>query len=91
MRVLKPSGLFVLSCKDHVRSDKQIEVVGWHRSILEGLELILVDRREVETPGFGFGANREKRFPEELLMFVKDGPNRILSVAELHELADRAS
>ncbi|MDQ3661445.1 MAG: hypothetical protein M3454_10375 [Actinomycetota bacterium] len=84
MRVLKPGGLFVLNCKDHIRARKRVEVVDWHVAALERLGLVLKDRREVESSGYGFGANRDARLPEEVLYFVKD---RSLSVEELHRLA----
>jgi len=86
-RVLRPGGMFVLNIKDHIRAGERIEVVSWHQSVLKSLGLILKHRREIDTPGFRRGANRDARFPEEVLVFLKDDPNRVLTVEELHALA----
>jgi hypothetical protein len=69
-RVLKPSGIFILNVKDHIRAKKRVRVTSWHFNTLTALGLDLVRIQTIETPHFKFGENRQ-RCPEKLLAFRK--------------------
>jgi SAM-dependent methyltransferase len=68
-RVLEPNGLFVLNLKDHIRAGERQHVTNWHYGALLSLGFEMVDVRRVATPHFKFGANRDARLPERLLVF----------------------
>ena len=74
LRVLRPGGLFVLNIKDHVRGGKLQRVPEWHVQTLQALGARLYQARPIETPGMGFGANRDARAEFELVVtFLVDG------------------
>lgn len=74
LRVLRPGGLFVLNIKDHVRGGKLQRVPEWHVQTLQALGARLYQARPVETPGMGFGSNRDARAEFELVVtFLVDG------------------
>lgn len=61
VRVLRPSGVFILNCSDHIR-DKEVQPVSaWHCGVLERLGLTCFARRDVETRRMRFGQNYEAR------------------------------
>ena len=59
--LLRWDGRLVVDLRDHVRSGERQLVVDWHFETLISLDFRLVGYSTVETPGMGFGANREKR------------------------------
>ena len=74
LRVLRSGGLFVLNIKDHVRGGKLQRVPEWHVQTLQALGARLYSARPIETPGMGFGANRDARAEFELVVtFLVDG------------------
>ncbi len=69
---LRKGGYFILNSKDHVRKGEVQPVTAWHSSFLtKGLGMRLVSQALVETPHYRFGANREARCPEQVLVFQK--------------------
>jgi SAM-dependent methyltransferase len=76
-RVLKPGGLFILNCKDHVRGGKVQHVTRFHWQVLRrgfdtGLRTKAV--RKVVTPGMRFGQNGSVRVGHEWVIAMrKDG------------------
>lgn len=71
-RVLVPQGLFILNIKDFIRRGKTIPVSRFHKLLVMLMGFDLVDERRVETPGFGFGANRNLRVGyENVFVFRK--------------------
>ena len=69
--ILAPGGLFVLNIKDHIRDGERQYVSGWHvRVLCDMFELLY--HVEVNTPGYGYGANRELRCPEYIYVFRKE-------------------
>lgn len=71
-RVLKPGGLFVLNCKDHVRKGEVQRVTLWHWHFLsQGLGYQTAAVRKVRTPGMGFGANGSARVPHEWVIAMR--------------------
>lgn len=51
VRVLAPGGLFILNIKDHSRNGVLQGVPDWHVKTLEGLGLVLLERKEVPLRG----------------------------------------
>lgn len=61
---------FVVNMKDHVRGKKMVPVTRWHIDTLEAQGWRLVQDTPVETPGMGFGQNRDARAEyEHVLLF----------------------
>ena len=60
-QLLRFDGRLVVDLRDHIRSGVRQPVVDWHFETLISLDFRLVGYKTVETPGMGFGANREKR------------------------------
>lgn len=58
------TGWFVLNCKDHVRKGEVQPVTAWHLDCLGAMGWSLQDISMVETPGMGFGQNRDLRAEE---------------------------
>lgn len=73
VEVLRPGGRFVLNTKDHPRGFERQRVTDWHIDTLVDLGLVVIDRTEVETPHFRFGANADARYPEELVVLELAG------------------
>ena len=65
IRVLRPGGVFILNCKDHVRGGVLQHVTQWHAAELERQGLVMDRFVPVRTPGMRFGANREARVNHE--------------------------
>lgn len=65
VRVLRPNGLFLLNCSDHIREGKQMRVSAFHCSVLNGLDLECIARRDIPTKRMRFGSNRELRVNHE--------------------------
>lgn len=68
VRVLRPGGRLVLNVKDHDRARHRQRVVDWWSSTVAASGLHLVARLEVESRGMRYGANRDSRWPEELVV-----------------------
>lgn len=69
-RVLRPSGVFILNIKDHIRRGEVEPVMAWHVNALAALGFVL-DRsrsRRIETPGQRHGANRSARIDHEFVL-----------------------
>lgn len=60
-RVLKPSGVFVLNFKNHIRAGKEVDVFSWHIKTLLEIGFGLIEVRHVECSGNGFGQNGQAR------------------------------
>ena len=72
-RVLRPGGVFVLNCKDHVRAGVVQEVTAWHVATLEGLGFMLEDSVQVACPGMRYGKNHGARVEYEwVIKMVKE-------------------
>lgn len=69
------AGWFILNCKDHVRSGVVQEVTLWHVECLAAMGWELINMEIVDTPGMGFGANREKRAEEWVALLKYDRPS----------------
>lgn len=71
-RVLAKGGTMIVNVSNHIRQGKIIDVVSWHKNIISGLGLRLVDEILVDTPRMGFGRNGNMRVPaESILVFQK--------------------
>ncbi len=69
--VLRPGGLFVLNCCDHVRDGLVQPVTAWHCWALGALGLDYVESRSVPTRKLRQGANGELREQEQVHVFRK--------------------
>lgn len=65
IRVLKPGGLFVLNCSDHIRRGKIMPVTAWHVSHLTTMGIEWGYRVEVPTPRMRYGQNAHLRVGHE--------------------------
>lgn len=66
-RVLAPGGRFVLNVKNHWRDWTLQRVFEWHLTHLLQNGFTLESLDVIETPGMGFGENRDAREPFEFL------------------------
>lgn len=72
IRVLKPGGLFILNCKDHVRQGVVQRVTLWHWQLFRySADFETVAVRKVRTPGMGFGANGSARVGHEWVIALR--------------------
>jgi tRNA G10 N-methylase Trm11 len=71
--LLKPGGLFVLNCKDHVRKLSVVKVTAWHtQTLLElGMDLIAADK--VFAPGLRHGDTGGERVDYEWVKVFRKG------------------
>lgn len=67
-RVLRPDGLMVVDVKNFMRAKVEVDVIGLHRAILEGLGFEMVAEQQVAAPGLRNGANRERTKAHTLLV-----------------------
>lgn len=72
VRVLVPGGRFLLNVKDHVRNGHVQHVTDWHVETIRALGLTVTHRTEVATPSYGFGANSDRRCPEQVVALTRD-------------------
>jgi len=72
MRVLKPSGLFVVNVSNHIRKGTIQRVVEWHLEALLQLGLLLQAVEPVATPRMRLGANASVRVGCEHLIVVRN-------------------
>lgn len=63
--LVRPGGLFVLNCKDHVRGGEIMRVTDWHTQTLMGFGWELEGVQKIETPGMRDGANSDVRVDYE--------------------------
>ena len=63
--VLKPRGLFLLNCKNHIRRGKVIDVCSWHTNYLISLGYALLAEEKVYQSGNRQGANGKLRVDYE--------------------------
>lgn len=69
-RVLRPGGVLILNCKDHVRKGARVRVTLWHMFCLQGLGFRIVDYVRIPTPSMKYGQNSEARRPyESVILF----------------------
>lgn len=78
-RVLKPNGVFVLNCKDHVRRGTRQFVTDWHVGCLESLGLAVTSRSKVPSRGLRMGRSSARRVDFEEVVVLRrprptDGP-----------------
>jgi SAM-dependent methyltransferase len=72
VRVLAPSGVFLLNVKDHIRRGARQHVAGWHVTTLCRLGLTLLEHHDVVTAQLRQGENASLRFTEQVYVFTKD-------------------
>lgn len=69
-RVLRPSGLFLLNVKDHMRGGERVHVTRWHRQTCVQLGFEVVRTRRLTLRGMRMGANRD-RVPFETVFAMR--------------------
>ena len=70
-KVLKDDGFFILNIKNHIRKGQEIDVFGWHLSILFELGFILIQLETLNLKGNGFGQNAKIRTGFEYVAKLK--------------------
>lgn len=68
LRTLRDGGWFVLNVKNHIRAGVEVDVVGWHRTVLSVLGVEWLEEVMVPGKGMGYGANGEVRVGGEIVM-----------------------
>lgn len=71
IKVLEPSGIFVLNIKDHIRKDEVMRVADWHIATLTALGLKLERMEKVWATGNRQGQNGEKRVDHEWVITLR--------------------
>ena len=72
-RVLRPGGLFLLNCSDHIRKGEVQEVTQWHIDCIKELDFKVQHIVPVETKRQKQGANGDKRVDtESVAVFLKE-------------------
>ena len=69
--VLKPGGVFVLNCKDHVRKGVVQQVTDWHIETLMTLGLEMVESYLIEAKGNRQGENGDVRVGHETVTVLR--------------------
>lgn len=73
--VLRPGGLLLLNVKNHVRSQRGVEVVQrvveFHLNSWLRLSYTIEEARPIETRGLAYGANSDVRTPHELIIALR--------------------
>ncbi len=70
--LVRPGGLFVLNCKDHIRDHQVQAVTAWHTQTLHQFGWDLIAHEKIESPGLRDGANSDVRVPYEWIkVFMK--------------------
>jgi tRNA G10 N-methylase Trm11 len=72
VRVLRPKGLFILNCKDHIRAGKRQYVCRWHLATLRSLGVTRIESLQVGTPSMRAGANGDLRLTEMVYALRKN-------------------
>lgn len=70
LRVLRPSGLFVVNISNHIRKGYEVPVVEWHMQTLLELGLYIEHVDAVETPRMRRGENHELRVTHEHILVL---------------------
>jgi SAM-dependent methyltransferase len=73
IRCLKPGGLFLLNCSDHIRNKKVVKVTVWHEKTLQRLGLVHVRTVQIGTDRLRHGDNSEARVDHETLSIFTKG------------------
>lgn len=73
LECLRPNGLFVLNCKDHIRNKQRQYVCGWHvTDLIEYRKLELLYSFDFRTDGMRMGENSSARVDsEQVFVFRK--------------------
>lgn len=70
-RVLRPGGMFILNCKNHIRNGRLQHVTEWHVGELKRQGFKVKARIEVPCPGQRHGANGHLRVDYETVAVLK--------------------
>lgn len=70
-RVLETDGVFVLNVKNHIRRWKEVDVVAWHREILESCGFRWEGQIAIPHRGLAHGANVDLRSPDEQVIYFR--------------------
>ena len=73
-RVLKPGGVLILNCKDHVRAGAVQRVTRWHCNALKRLGLTFIDFDWADAPGVRGVANSDARTTDEYVAVLRKPP-----------------
>lgn len=77
VRVLKPTGIFLLNVSDFIAGREQQHVSAWHAHALLDLGLVLEQRHDVKTPRMRHGQNHQARVEvEHIFRFRKPARKR---------------
>ena len=70
--LLVTNGLFVINVKNHIRKGVEIDVVDFHRNLIESLGFELLYSDYIKTSGLKYGNNSDRRVDGEyILTFMK--------------------
>jgi tRNA G10 N-methylase Trm11 len=69
VRVLKPGGLFVLNTSDCTHNGRRQHVSAWHWEVLRSHGLTVLQHVAIAKRGMRLGANRDERWPEDIIVF----------------------
>lgn len=70
-RVLRPGGIFILNCKDHIRAGEVQLVTAWHISALQEMEFTVLEWQRVPCPGMRYGQHGQARVENEDVVLLK--------------------
>jgi SAM-dependent methyltransferase len=76
IRCLKPGGLFLLNCSDHIRKGQRMNVTAWHEMTLQRLGLVHVRTVPIATARLRHGENHGVRVGHETLSIFTKGATR---------------
>lgn len=71
VRVLRPGGIFLLNCSNHIRKGEEQKVTEWHVETLTGLGLEEEDWKRIDTPRMRRGQNHELRVGSESVVLLR--------------------
>lgn len=71
VNALSDNGVFVLNCKDFIRNSKIIEVTNWHKNVIKGFGMQIVEENKIPSKGMCFGKHAEKRINHENIICFK--------------------
>lgn len=72
IRVLRPSGVFIFNCADHIRRGQRQSVTAWHcATLMHQGSLRWEKQRPVATPGMRFGQNGSARVGYEWVILFR--------------------
>ena len=73
LECLKPGGVFVLNCSNHIRKGEVQDVTQWHVLILQAMDLVVEDWVKVDTKRMRFGENHQSRVGYESVVVFRKG------------------